>query len=449
MSNPLLLTKLALPLLKAALEADFKTLSYLSKQNPGTAAALAEATQQIHANNNKLSSVAEAGVVSLEQTYEILTKNLSLLEQASSISDAIASVAAATEEMAASASEISQSAQNTAARANESYEKTESGNEAISAMMGDIDMLESSMKSMFQGVQKFAGFTDEINNLTAIVRDIANQTNLLALNAAIEAARAGEAGRGFAVVADEVKQLASKTEKATIEIENVTNTMNNLMDEVSGSVSSSQARLSKSIDSLETVAIALGEVTSVVNDVSEQVRTISSSANEQQSVSQEMAAKLNEITFAVQEENRQIDQINDNARELNASLRDQFDLLASFNQDEIMLQTVKADHIVWKIRMANMVMGGETIPEHELVDHTQCRLGHWYYDHGKEYYGDIDAFRQMEKPHARIHEIGKEIAQLSLQGQTSKARQKIAEMEQHSSKLADFINQLLKKVHQT
>ncbi len=449
MSNPFLLTKYALPLLKAALEADFKTIINLSKQNPGTALALADITHLINSNNGKLSSVAEAGVTSLEQTYEILTKNLSLLEQASSISDAIASVAAATEQMAASASEISQSAQNTATRANESYERTESGNQAISTMMGDIDMLETAMKSMFNGVQKFAGFTDEINNLTAIVRDIANQTNLLALNAAIEAARAGEAGRGFAVVADEVKQLASKTEKATLEIEHVTSTMNNLMDEVSGSVSSSQDRLSKSIDSLETVAVSLGEITSVVNDVSAQVRTISSSANEQQSVSQEMASKLNEITLAVQEENREIEQITNHAKDLNTSIRNQFDMMAAFNQDALLLHTVKGDHITWKIRMVNMVMGGEILPEHELVDHTQCRLGRWYYSHGKQHYGDIEAFRQIEAPHARIHELGKEIAQLTSQGKTSKARQKIAEMDQYSYKLTEFINQLLKKVQST
>ncbi len=446
MANPLLFTKYAIPLLNAALQADYDRLSSLSKQNPATATTLENFTDKVHENNSKLATVAEAGIESLQQTFLIFTKYLALQHNASVIGDAIASVAAATEEMAASASEISQSAQVTAARANESYEKTESGNEAISSMMGDMDLLESAMKAMFDGVQKFAGFTEEINNLTAIVRDIANQTNLLALNAAIEAARAGEAGRGFAVVADEVKQLASKTEKATIEIENVTTTMNSLMDEVGGSVGSSQERLGKSIDSLETVAIALGDVTSVVNDVSAQVQTISASANEQQSVSQEMAGKLNEITLAVQEENRQVDEIAINAKDLNTAIRKQFDLLASFNQDEIMLQTVKADHVAWKIRLANMAMGGEIIPDNELVDHTQCRLGQWYYSVGQAKYGSLDAFRQMEPPHAKIHEVGKEIAQLTLSGQTHAASQKIDELDHYSSQLAGLINQVIDSI---
>ena len=446
MANPLLFTKYALPLLQAALEADYKQLKSLSGKHPATASALSAATDTIQTSNHKLVSVAEAGIQSLEQTFQILSKNLTLQHKASEIGDAIASVAAATEQMAASASEISQSAQMTASRANESYEKTESGNQAISSMMGDMDLLETAMKAMFDGVQKFAGFTEEINNLTAIVRDIANQTNLLALNAAIEAARAGEAGRGFAVVADEVKQLASKTEKATIEIENVTTTMNTLMDEVGGSVGSSQERLSKSVDSLETVAIALGDVTSVVNDVSAQVQTISASANEQQSVSQEMAGKLNEITLAVQEENRQVDEIATNAKDLNSAIRSQFDLLASFNQDEIMLHTVKADHIVWKIRMVNMAMGGEMIPDNELVDHTQCRLGHWYYSVGRERYGSIDEFQRMEPPHTRIHELGREIAELSKSGQSQAACQKIDELEHYSSQLAGLINGLLEKI---
>ena len=191
-----------------------------------------------------------------------------------------------------------------------------------------------------------------------------------ALNAAIEAARAGEAGRGFAVVADEVKQLASKTEKATLEIENVTNTMHSLMNDIGDSVNSSKESLSTSLDSLETVAIALGEVSSVVNDVDSQVKTIATSAREQQSVSHEMASKLNEITLDVQKENQEIDNIALNAKGLNDHIGSQFSLLASLNQFDILLQTAKADHISWKIRLANMALGGENIPKNELLDHT-------------------------------------------------------------------------------
>ena len=42
---------------------------------------------------------------------------------------------------------------------------------------------------------------------------------------AIEAARAGEHGRGLVVVADEVRKLAEKSQKSTIDIENVIKTI--------------------------------------------------------------------------------------------------------------------------------------------------------------------------------------------------------------------------------
>jgi methyl-accepting chemotaxis protein len=54
----------------------------------------------------------------------------------------------------------------------------------------------------------------DINQILALINQIADQTNLLALNAAIEAARAGDAGRGFAVVADEVRRLAERSKSS-------------------------------------------------------------------------------------------------------------------------------------------------------------------------------------------------------------------------------------------
>lgn len=83
-----------------------------------------------------------------------------------------------------------------------------------------------------------------IEQMLALIIDMASRTNMLALNAGIEAARAGDAGRGFAVVASEVKALAGQTRSAAGDITRYVDRIR----EIVGQVAAGFAEVEEAID---------------------------------------------------------------------------------------------------------------------------------------------------------------------------------------------------------
>ena len=119
--------------------------------------------------------------------------------------------------------------------------------------------LELSVTTLSQGAQEFISFIQLITTLTKSVADIAEHTGLLSLNAAIEAARAGDSGRGFAVVAEQVKILASLTVNLTIEIDNITDKMGSVSQQVGDSVNDCILQLVDSVEKMKAIVRKVDE----------------------------------------------------------------------------------------------------------------------------------------------------------------------------------------------
>jgi diguanylate cyclase (GGDEF)-like protein/PAS domain S-box-containing protein len=77
------------------------------------------------------------------------------------------------------------------------------------------------------------------------------------------------------------------------------------------------------------------------------------------------------------------------------------------------LLVAQQDHLKWVKQVTKAASGtAMALTEDELADHRQCRFGFWFYGKGRERYGHLPVFNELEPIHAHVHEIGSEVIRL-------------------------------------
>lgn len=328
-------------------------------------------------------------------------------------SQSMHSIAASSEEMAASVDDVASRAQAAAANADNAVSVATHGAETISKAFTFVEDSFASMDSINSQMHGVLDNTKKIGEVVGIIKGIADQTNLLALNAAIEAARAGEQGRGFAVVADEVRKLAEHTKISVTEIQD---DIAKLHSNTQGAVTNIETASQQLLSGKKLVDGALGAIEDMrraIVTINSEMLQIAANNEEQTAASQEIAAEVSTVASGVE---KLLCECNDTGKgvfslsQVINTLR--MNLLKSnlCLGDKELLDICVADHLLWRWRVYNMLLGYEKIDVNTVGTHNECRLGKWYYTTGAQAFNGNPIFLDMEKPHADLHKLAKEAA---------------------------------------
>jgi methyl-accepting chemotaxis protein len=278
------------------------------------------------------------------QTHTITKESIKLEEFSEENNKAIYSQSVALDQLAQAIQQvkrealtIAENAHSTAINIKEATDQTEESYTFNLRANDDVQNLSLQMQGTTNEFNQLKEVTKSIGSLIEVINNISEQTNLLALNAAIEAARAGEQGRGFAVVASEVRDLATRTQGSTKDIQEMIEDLNQRVNEAATKVNIGNELTISTAKKIESSKAMNLNVKDKMNHI-DQISSITvSSTEEQVQVVKEFEQNTVNLSDSLKESLERSEEISHSSRSLaehSRSLTSQFDRFHVKNDDD-------------------------------------------------------------------------------------------------------------------
>ena len=319
----------------------------------------------------------------------------------------------------------------------------------ISESLSSIEKISSSYREL---IKKWSGLNKEIENIkgvVSIIDDIAERTNLLSLNASIEAARAGKNGAGFAIVSTEINKLSFQTAESAQNISRLVKTLVNEMKNMDfesritgGLLEEKVGYALKAADSLEQMKNSINQNAAALAQFKGTYTTVMNQFNE---LNDELLGLLDVQKTITNDTENNARMLFKSTYEINEIRKKNLERISSPNI-LLMIRTVKTEHLLWKWWLISYLFGIYNMPEEQVVDHTQCRLGKRYYSVMDSKIKDLSSFKEMENPHVELHKLAKSIFQQIKNNDLINAKIGINNLEKISFKIVGFLNNMEKEL---